>query len=113
MPPSRFPVSPGLASRPSLSEFRVRVAGIPVPAFVERALRVPVSPGFRSRPSLSEAELALRVDGLRVSPGFRSRPSLSVPIGEGSLTAARWRRRDSGPGLRLERLPKWRQGSLR
>ena len=78
MPPSRFPVSPGLASRPSLSE---------LPCSIMPPSRFPVSPGFRSRPSLSEAELALRVDGLRVSPGLRSRPSLrgAFPISRNSV----------------------------
>ena len=62
------PVSPGLTSRPSLSaggnQFapgqRQRVAGINLPAFVERSSaagrpsRMLVSPGLTSRPSLSD-----------------------------------------------------------
>ena len=91
-------VSPGFTSRPSLSVSRSRlrgsrvgqrcVAGIHVPAFVERAgagsssehrqVHV-VSPGFTSRPSLSALARAREQSrtGRKVSPGFTSRPSLS------------------------------------
>ena len=61
-------VSPGLMSRPSLSE---AVGPLPV------GLRLHVSPGLMSRPSLSARE-HLRADGtVGVSPGLMSRPSLS------------------------------------
>ena len=64
---------------------RARVAGITVPAFVERRIparrrRIPryVSPGLRSRPSLSALSAALWQRANKVvSPGLRSRPSLS------------------------------------
>ena len=92
-------VSPGFTSRPSLSALRdarpaartgsVGVAGIHVPAFVERRQMYdagdtatwPVSPGFTSRPSLSvrsDARCGLPESVVRVSPGFTSRPSLSA-----------------------------------
>ncbi len=88
----RSRVSPGFTSRPSLSvvdlapdfRSRPRVAGIHVPAFVERrrcrgswGRRTAVSPGFTSRPSLSDVRAGCHRAGWRVSPGFTSRPSLS------------------------------------
>ena len=65
------------------------VAGIRLPAFVERSTRTtptvtrsPVSPGLDSRPSLSvraKGHDAGRV-AVRVSPGLDSRPSLSAAL---------------------------------
>ena len=87
-------MSPGFTSRPSLSvrtrralrRSKRRVAGIHVPAFVERAAGRArarsgghVSPGFTSRPSLSVAVMVGPDLDLPVSPGFTSRPSLSEP----------------------------------
>ena len=62
-----FRVSPGLISRPSLSEHPRRGA---------RHGRH-VSPGLISRPSLSDGELVGIATLFKVSPGLISRPSLS------------------------------------
>ena len=86
-------VSPGLRSRPSLSAAspcataprRSRVAGITVPAFVERASACPAFSDWHSSvagitvPAFVERSLAVMVGLLiaAVSPGLRSRPSLS------------------------------------
>ena len=89
-------VSPGLRSRPSLSErSRGYLGGQSHPGRVSPGLRsrpslsavgteqLPertrlVSPGLRSRPSLSDPKQAQRAEGrASVSPGLRSRPSLS------------------------------------
>ena len=87
------PVSPGFTSRPSLSNRvgpeprvngRQRVAGIHVPAFVERV-------------NGSQVRQVAR----QVSPGFTSRPSLSAAgtVPGADQGGARCRR-DSRPGLR-------------
>ena len=74
-------VSPGFTSRPSLSVSGDQdrrcvssVAGIHVPAFVERSDPSAVHVQCRERPALSVESALMR----RVSPGFTSRPSLSV-----------------------------------
>ena len=104
-------VSPGLRSRPSLSgmalqpsrgSIRGGVAGITVPAFVERGTPWQywrrlhdVSPGLRSRPSLSVVMHGEIVWRGFVSPGLRSRPSLSEqPVRRPAGTAG------VSPGLR-------------
>ena len=78
------------------------VAGITVPAFVERARRwssrarrAAVSPGLRSRPSLSAPQRRQPDVVLTVSPGLRSRPSLSGLAADGT-----GRGRTVSPGLR-------------
>ena len=94
--PQRANVSPGFTSRPSLSALgnrrlgvhQARVAGIHVPAFVERTMTSMVtgctrrvSPGFTSRPSLSVQSSRSNFNtSNRVSPGFTSRPSLSGQV---------------------------------
>ena len=95
--PGRGGVSPGLDSRPSLSDRhagRARgraggVAGVRLPAFVERPVSgCPnagctrwVSPGLDSRPSLSAADRGPAPERTKVSPGLDSRPSLSGEAG--------------------------------
>ena len=91
-------MSPGFTSRPSLSvdepvDYRVDrqcVAGIHVPAFVERwprvsgrSLRRTCVAGIHV-PAFVERRRSMRINGVAdVSPGFTSRPSLSVdgPLG--------------------------------
>ena len=66
-----------------------RVAGINLPAFVERMTigsaprgGAAVSPGLTSRPSLSVRRGVTVPQGGLVSPGLTSRPSLSEPAFE-------------------------------
>ena len=109
-------VSPGFTSRPSLSaaggeEAGVEepgVAGIHVPAFVERGWK-PATGSCRCA-SVAGIHVPAFVERTprsprasprgRVSPGFTSRPSLSAPVGATFLDGRRECRRDSRPGLR-------------
>ena len=110
-------LSPGLRSRPSLSEFPddglqietpLPVAGTTVPAFVERrgrrsttccraiAVAGTTVPAFVERQKLGVTKGEL----LGLSPGLRSRPSLSSGTLEAESRGTHRCRRDYGPGLR-------------